>query len=68
MYTVLYASIPYCGSSDFGCIPVAFDNQQIAAPQPYSGELHFGETDSLDLLQDKLVSKHVRHTKVWFFP
>ena len=67
MHAVPYAAIPNCRSADFGCVSVSFDNQQIAALQPYSGELPFGDTDSLDLAQDEPISKHIRHTEVWFF-
>ena len=46
---------------------MSFDYQQVAASQPHSRKLLLGEADTLDLVQCKLVSEHVRHAEVWCF-
>ena len=67
MYTILHAIIPYCNPANFGCIPVSFYDQQIAAPQPYSVNLPFSDTDAFNFVENKLISEHIRHSQIWSF-
>ena len=42
------------------------DNQKVVTLQPHSVKFVIGETDALDLVENKLIPEYVRHTKVWF--
>ena len=45
---------------------MSLDNQKVVTLQPHSVKFVFGETDALDLVENKLIPEYVRHTKVWF--